>query len=336
MTEPVTVIITCFNLNKYIRDAVESVFAQDYDGLIQVVVVDDCSTDNSPDILNCFNDIELVLLTKNGGVMNATLEGLKRARHDAVFFLDGDDIWHPSKLSQCMMLLDENAAFITHDLHYIDRERRTIARSTKVSQVLGNSSNQDHDRLIRHCITQHLDYVWLGSAYGIRRSLARIDDFFAYCYSKQSLEMIYQDWPIAVWVAVAGNGKMRYVDTALFDYRIHGENYSGNSQTREKFIRNLTKSRDTMRFIEEVGSFLESDTPLLPAYSRARAKYDLQLAAMQEPRVRLIRKALSSWDAFGWNRDGAKLAARVCVGIMLGPEKAHRVIEMTKSIRVRK
>ena len=34
--------------------------------------------------------------------MNAMISGLRVATHDAVFFLDGDDLWHPSKLSRCM------------------------------------------------------------------------------------------------------------------------------------------------------------------------------------------------------------------------------------------
>lgn len=333
MSEPVSVIITCFNLSKYIRDAIESVLVQDYDGLVQVVVVDDRSTDNSLDILDRINGIEVVRLPVNGGVLNATLEGLKRAHHDAVFFLDGDDIWHPSKLSACMTILDESAAFITHDLNYVDRDRKPTYRPTRVSQVLGKASSIEHDRLIRQCITRHLDYVWLGSAYGIRRSQVRMQEFFAYARSKPTLDTIYQDWPIAAWVAIVTNGEMRYVDKALFDYRIHGENYSGDSQTRKKLVRNLTKSRDTMQFIEEMSSFLGFDKKFLCAYSRARAAYELQLAAMQESRIKLFKSAMASWKAFGWDQDGAKLAVRVSAGIILGPEKAYRLIEKTKWIR---
>lgn len=336
MSEPVTVIITCYNLSKYIRSAVESVLAQDYDGLVQVVAVDDCSTDNSPEILNDFREIEVVQLTRNGGVLNATLEGLTRAHHDAVFFLDGDDVWHPSKLSRCMAILDENAALITHDLNYIDRESRPIYRPTRVSMVLGSSSSGEHDSLIRQCITEHLDYVWLGSAYGIRRSMVRIHQFLAYCRSKPTLDTIYQDWPIAAWAAIAAIGEMRYVDEALFDYRIHGENYSGDSQTREKLTRNLTKSRDTMAFIEGMSSFLGSDIQLLPAYSIARARYELRLAAIQAGRVALLRRSVTSLKAFGWDRDGAVLAARVGLAVMLGSDKAYRLIEKAKSIRRRK
>lgn len=333
MSEPVTVIVTCFNLSKYIREAIESVLTQDYTGSTQIIVVDDCSTDDSLDIIGNFKDIEVVHLERNSGVMNATLQGLKRARHDAVFFLDGDDIWHPSKLSECMAILDESAAFITHDLNYVDRDRKPTYRPTRVSQVLGNASSSEYDRLIRQCITRHLDYVWLGSAYGIRQSQVRMHEFFAYSGSKPTLDTIYQDWPIAAWVAIVTSGEMRYVDKALFDYRIHGENYSGDSQTRKKLVRNLTKSRDTMQFIEEMSSFLGFDKKFLCAYSRARAAYELQLAVMHESRITLFKSAIASWKAFGWDRDGAKLAVRVSAGIILGPEKAYRLIEKTKWTR---
>ena len=51
MPDPVSVIITCFNLERFIGEAVRSVEEQDYGGIIQLVVVDDCSTDRSRDLI---------------------------------------------------------------------------------------------------------------------------------------------------------------------------------------------------------------------------------------------------------------------------------------------
>ena len=335
MSEPVTVIVTCFNLVRYIRNAVDSVLAQDYDGSIQLVVVDDCSTDGSLELLRGFADVELVQLSRNGGVMNATLEGLKRAQYDAVFFLDGDDIWHRSKLSKCMAMLDKNSALVTHDLRYVDSNGQAISRPTRMSEILGIAPTKDHEKLIRKCISQHLDYVWLGSAYGIRRSLARIDEFVAYCRSKAMLNTIYQDWPLAAWIEFTGSGTMHYVDEVLFDYRIHGSNYSGDSRTREKLIRNLIKSRDTMHFIEEMAHFLLIDKSVFLPYTEASLKYDFYLDVVQGSRISIFMTSIRFWRLLKFNQNGVNLAVRIAFGIILGPEVAHRFVEAIKLIRAR-
>ena len=66
------------------------------------------------------------------------------------------------------------------------------------------------------------------------------------------METCYQDWPLAVWVALVPRGEIAYVDEKLFGYRLHNNNYSGSTQTLEKLRRNLRKSLDTIRLIEEM------------------------------------------------------------------------------------
>ena len=67
MTEPISVVITCYNLERYIGQAIRSVLEQDYEGEIQIIVVDDRSTDRSRDILSDTVGIETVLRKENGG-----------------------------------------------------------------------------------------------------------------------------------------------------------------------------------------------------------------------------------------------------------------------------
>ena len=96
----VTVIITCYNLERYIAEAIDSVLCQGFDPLLyEIVVVDDCSTDRSPEIIKSYRDVRYLRPDRNLGVLRATVFGLESSISELVFFLDGDDVWESSKLS---------------------------------------------------------------------------------------------------------------------------------------------------------------------------------------------------------------------------------------------
>ncbi len=92
----VTVVIPTFNHGRYVVEAVESVLAQTVRPL-QIVVVDDGSTDDTRDRLMPYLDrIEYVYKT-NAGLSAARNTGIERARGEWVAFLDADDVWGPHK-----------------------------------------------------------------------------------------------------------------------------------------------------------------------------------------------------------------------------------------------
>lgn len=95
----VTVIITAYNYGRFILEAIQSVLAQTTTADLQIVVVDDGSTDDTPDVLARVKDprVEFVR-TPNRGISGARNEGLARAKGDFIAFLDGDDRWVPHKL----------------------------------------------------------------------------------------------------------------------------------------------------------------------------------------------------------------------------------------------
>jgi len=332
MNEPVTVIITCYNLEKYIKPAVLSVVSQDYAGDVEIIVVDDHSTDGSRSILQTLPSIVLVLREKNGGVMNALISGLRVATHDAVFFLDGDDLWHPSKLSLCMAMKPhrEEIKLWTHDLWYMNSDAQSYPRITQVSEVLSHTTVNERGAAISRCILNHFDYVWLGSAFGIRRSCIAVDDFIAFCEERSYLETCYQDWPLAVWVALVPHGEIAYVDEKLFGYRLHNNNYSGSTQTLEKLRRNLRKSLDTIRLIEEMMTEKGDVSEGLEATRKVKMNYELLLAATEGPRWNLLQIFLCNFRAISLDRSGLKTLSKVGLALLLGPHMAYDIVENSK------
>jgi glycosyltransferase involved in cell wall biosynthesis len=103
----VSIIVPAYNAEAFLRATLESVFGQTYTAL-DVIVVDDGSTDGTRDIVTAFQALQpgLRLISKpNGGVASARNAGLRAARGDYVAFLDADDLWHPEKIATQMAAL---------------------------------------------------------------------------------------------------------------------------------------------------------------------------------------------------------------------------------------
>jgi glycosyltransferase involved in cell wall biosynthesis len=97
-TSLVSVIIPVYNCERYLAEAIESVLAQTYRP-IEIIVVDDGSTDSTASIATSFKGDVRYVHQPNGGPAAARNRGLKLARGNVIAFLDADDLWTPNKLS---------------------------------------------------------------------------------------------------------------------------------------------------------------------------------------------------------------------------------------------
>lgn len=96
----VSVLVSSYNYAPYVIEAIESVLAQD-DPPAQVIVVDDGSSDGSPELLrNHYGDDTRVTLVEqaNSGQLQAWITGFSHATGDIVALLDSDDVWEPGYL----------------------------------------------------------------------------------------------------------------------------------------------------------------------------------------------------------------------------------------------
>jgi glycosyltransferase involved in cell wall biosynthesis len=94
----ISVIIPVYNGEAFIKEAIESVIRQNIDG-IEILVIDDGSTDHTKDIVAAMPYESIVYLyQENQGPSHARNLGLKKARYDYISFLDADDVWPASKL----------------------------------------------------------------------------------------------------------------------------------------------------------------------------------------------------------------------------------------------
>ena len=101
MTSLVTCIIPAYNAAPYLAAAVESARAQRYRP-VEIIIVDDGSTDGTPDIAKGFGDAVTAVRQANQGPVVARNRGLDSANGAYIAFLDADDLWLPNKLTRQM------------------------------------------------------------------------------------------------------------------------------------------------------------------------------------------------------------------------------------------
>ncbi len=104
----VSVVIPAYNCARFIGDALDSVFRQNYPAL-DVLVVDDGSTDETCDVVTGYGSAVTLIKQRNSGAAVARNEGLRRARGKYVALLDADDLWLPGKLRLQIEHLEHHA-----------------------------------------------------------------------------------------------------------------------------------------------------------------------------------------------------------------------------------
>ena len=112
--EFVSVVIPTYNRGNLIIRAINSVLEQTYSN-IEVIVVDDCSSDNTREIVQSIKDnrVRYLCLEKNMGACAARNRGIEASRGEYIAFQDSDDEWHPNKLEVQMKKMKDAQADVS-------------------------------------------------------------------------------------------------------------------------------------------------------------------------------------------------------------------------------
>ena len=103
----ISVVIPCYNAERYVSATLSSVFAQDWPSL-EVIVVDDGSADDSVRLIEASYPEARLVRQANGGVASARNAGIGCATGEFIAFVDADDYWLPGKLRTQWELLQAN------------------------------------------------------------------------------------------------------------------------------------------------------------------------------------------------------------------------------------
>ncbi|MEW5943859.1 MAG: glycosyltransferase [Pseudomonadota bacterium] len=109
----VSVIIPCYNGERFLREAIDSALAQTYSP-VEIIVVDDGSTDGSAAIMASFGDRIRVVRQPNAGLPEARNVGIRSSQGAMLAFLDADDYWERDFLARMVEALDRTGAGIAY------------------------------------------------------------------------------------------------------------------------------------------------------------------------------------------------------------------------------
>ena len=133
----VTIIITCYNSEKYLKFSINSILRQKFK-YWELIVVNDCSTDASLKILNTYKSkkIKIINLKKNVGPYKATELALRKSKGKYIAFLDSDDISHKDRIFSQFLELEKNKNInlVVTQYKIIDQNNKIIGYSKTLSQ----------------------------------------------------------------------------------------------------------------------------------------------------------------------------------------------------------
>ena len=102
----VSIIIPVYNAEKYLKECIESALAQTYDD-IEVIAIDDGSTDDSLKILNSYSDRIKIITKENGGTASALNVGINAMNGEWFKWLSADDVLYPNAIEELIKEIEQ-------------------------------------------------------------------------------------------------------------------------------------------------------------------------------------------------------------------------------------
>lgn len=224
----VTICVITYNSSLYVKETLESILNQDYEN-IEVIISDDCSTDNTPQICRewvvnnerQFNRCIFTHTPYNKGITGNYNHALTLCRGEWIKYIAGDDILRPNCISEFMKEVDDQLQIMCclKEDFYDDGRPRVIKRDLRLK-----AKNQLKEILITFC-----GNIVCGATLFINRKYlcetGGMDEQFKYL----------EDYPLCMKYMING-GRIKLVEKVLVEYRRYNNSVSVSNMS---FIQNV-------------------------------------------------------------------------------------------------
>lgn len=232
MNEPLVSIVTpVYNAEEFLSETIKSVKNQTYSNW-EMLLVDDCSKDNSPSIIKEFQEtddrIKYIKLDENSGASVSRNTGIKNAKGRFIAFIDSDDLWEPKKLEkQISFMLQNNVGFSFTSYRYMKENGEPTNKIARAPQKI------DYNGLLKNtiigCSTVVIDRYIVGSF---------------------EMPNVRRGQDTATWLKILREEAFAYgIEEDLVKYRLVGDSLSSNK------VKAIKRTWNTYRNVENLGIF---------------------------------------------------------------------------------
>ncbi len=198
-----------YNTGRFIAETINSVLAQTYENW-EIIIVDDCSTDNTDEVVAQFlgdERIKYLKNEKNSGAAVSRNRALREAKGKWIAFLDSDDLWTPDKLEKQVDFMEKNGyRFSYTNYSEIDEESKSLGRYVTGPKKISKTGMYNY--CWPGCLTIMYDAERVG--------LVQIED-------------IKKNNDYAMWLKVCKKAKCYLLDENLASYRKRKGSISNHS-----------------------------------------------------------------------------------------------------------
>lgn len=231
----ISVCLATYNGEKYLREQLNSILFQlNYSD--EIVIVDDCSSDSTVDVIKSYSDERILLYinNKNSGVVKSFEKAISLSSGDFIFLSDQDDIWTDKRLEIMLnSLISSKSILLTSNIASID------AFGNIGNECYTNIKSIDSKKYLKNILLIYRPAAsYFGCAMAFSSQLKQIILPFPNCVECHDL-----------WIALAGNCLRSniHIDDITLLHRLHGEN---NSLLRRSFFKKiLARIKETILII---------------------------------------------------------------------------------------
>lgn len=216
----ISVLLTSYNYEAFLAESVQSVLSQTFTDF-ELIVVDDCSTDSSVEILKSFDDPRLKIVSNKRNMGQEYAFGLINdlASGEYIAIADADCRWLPEKLEKQVEYIDNHpdCGAVFTKANFIDENGHTNTTAEAVAFNLFDQKNRTRQEWLRR-------FFYEGNCLCNPSALIR-REAYKECYSTANGMWTLQD--MYKWVRLFFKYEIFILDDCLTDVRLHGKNMSG-------------------------------------------------------------------------------------------------------------
>ena len=251
MSELVSVIIPVYNSEKYLEECLNSILNQTYEN-IEIIVVDDGSTDSSPDILKKYSDNVIVLSQKNSGLASALNLGISKMNGNWLKWFSPDDIMFPNTIEH---LVDAAKHFSDNVIVYSNWQ---IINEN--GNILRNFSESNYNELSKFDFNVRL---LSGQQINVNTSLIPLSLIKKACTFRDLQEPVAIDYDFFLRSALLFDTKFYFIEKILIRYRIHSNQLSHHNikqtlsyldELKQEILENLDEEKK-LKLLSELQKF---------------------------------------------------------------------------------